>query len=120
KKETETTMFKSQLSDFRIKEDNAMKEINKLQEKIKTIENGKDVDKLLQSEVVNLRKELHEVKNRETEALEKLQLLDVKETGLKQEISYLSQVEIAQKERITLLEYKLKSKDNDEEFDKLR
>ncbi|CAG8482739.1 23172_t:CDS:2 [Rhizophagus irregularis] len=115
-KEAEALMLKAQLSEVKNREENMQDQMLKIQLQLQKVENSKCIDEFLQSEINDVKKELQEVKERETKALEYLRSLETEESKHKQELRRLKELEISQKERIIILEKQLsESNDNVEE-----
>ncbi|CAG8490449.1 4939_t:CDS:2 [Funneliformis mosseae] len=106
-KEAEALMLKAQLSEVKNREEDMQKQMLQVQIQLQKVESSKGADQILQSEIENVKKELREVKERETSTLERLQTLNAEESKLKQELQRFKIVEIAQRERINVLETQL-------------
>ncbi|CAG8838928.1 29132_t:CDS:2, partial [Racocetra persica] len=97
-------------------------------EALEKLENGEDVNKVLQNELETLRKELKDVRAREAVTHDRLHVLkarlgsDQEETHLQEQLEHLRVVEIAQRERIAILEGRLSEQGGqiDEDFIKLK
>ncbi|CAG8517269.1 19698_t:CDS:2 [Gigaspora margarita] len=127
-KEAEALIFRSKLMDVHKQETELENEINRLKSRLDKLENGEDVNKVLQTELETLRKELKDVRAREAVTLDRLHVLkarlgsDQEETHLQEQLEHLRVVEIAQRERITILEGRLSEQGGqiDEDFVKLK
>ncbi|CAG8576773.1 11083_t:CDS:2, partial [Scutellospora calospora] len=121
-KEAEAITLKSQLSEVQIRQEETQNQMKNLQIKLKKVESIGIDDQLLISEIENVRKELQTVKNNEITALEQIKILSDKETKLNKDLKRLRTIEIAQRERIDLLENQLSSKNTfvDDDIIKLR
>ncbi|CAG8470796.1 13042_t:CDS:2 [Cetraspora pellucida] len=107
-KESEAISLNLQLSEVKSRQEETQNQMKNLQLQLKQAENI-GADQLLYSEIENIRKELQIVKENETSALEKIRILDDKETKFNEELHRLRKIEIAQRERINLLEDQLSS-----------
>ncbi|CAG8557056.1 19788_t:CDS:2 [Cetraspora pellucida] len=107
-KESEAIALKLQLSEVKSRQEETQNQMKNLQLQLKQAENI-GADQLLYSEIENIRKELQIVKENETSALEKIRILNDKETKFNEELHRLRKIEIAQRERINLLEDQLSS-----------
>ncbi|CAI2161819.1 17640_t:CDS:2 [Funneliformis geosporum] len=113
-KEAEALMLKAQLSEVKVREEDMQKQMLQVQIQLQKVESSKGADQILQSEIENVKKELREVKERETSALERLQTLNEEESKLKQELKRYKTVEITQRERINVLETQLSEQDGND------
>ncbi|CAG8470449.1 3608_t:CDS:2 [Funneliformis mosseae] len=115
-KEAQTLSLKTNLLQVQNQEKSLQDEIMELRSRLANIENGDDVNKSLQSELVSLRKELKNSRERETIATERLRVLkarlenDSEESLLQEQLNYLQNVEIMQKNRIIALEDRISKK----------
>ncbi|CAG8558581.1 15910_t:CDS:2, partial [Racocetra fulgida] len=127
-KEAEALIFRSKLMEVHKQETELENEMNKLKIRLEKLENGEDVNKVLQNELETLRKELKDVRAREAVTLDRLHVLkarlgsDQEETHLQEQLEHLRVVEIAQRERIAILEGRLSEQGGqiDEDFIKLK
>ncbi|CAJ0632129.1 13413_t:CDS:2 [Entrophospora sp. SA101] len=109
-KESEALAFRTKLMEVHKHEEVLENEIRELKARLYQLENGEDVNKVLHAELETLRKELKEVHGREVVALERLRVLKAKmgtdneESHLQEQLEHLRSVEIAQRERILVLE----------------
>ncbi|CAG8466905.1 5071_t:CDS:2 [Racocetra persica] len=108
-KETEAVELKLQLSEVKSRQEETQNQMKNLQLQLKQAESIGADQSLLHSEIENVRKELQVVKENEASALEKIGILNDKETKLNEELRRLRNIEIAQRERINLLEGQLSS-----------
>ncbi|CAG8501445.1 15186_t:CDS:2, partial [Racocetra fulgida] len=108
-KEAEAVELKLQLSEVKSRQEETQNQMKNLQLQLKQAESIGADQLLLHSEIENVRKELQVVKENEASALEKIRMLDDKETKLNEELRRLRNIEIAQRERINLLEGQLSS-----------
>ncbi|CAI2171384.1 16289_t:CDS:2 [Funneliformis geosporum] len=115
-KEAQTLNLKTNLLQVQNQEQSLQDEIMELRSRLANIENGDDVNKVLQSELVSLREELKNSRERETIATERLRVLkarlenDSEESLLQEQLNYLQNVEIMQKNRIISLEDRISKK----------
>ncbi|RHZ77393.1 hypothetical protein Glove_180g75 [Diversispora epigaea] len=115
-KEAEALAFRTKLMEVHKQEGDLENEIKKLKTRLYKLENGEDVNKVLQAELNALRNELKDVKARESVASERLRVLkarldsDREESHLQEQLEHLRIVEIAQRERIAVLENRLSEK----------
>ncbi|CAG8485544.1 4306_t:CDS:2 [Cetraspora pellucida] len=122
-KEAEALIFKTKLMEVNKKEQEYEDEIKKLKEHLSRLESGEDVNQVLQEELDRLKKEIIEVRKKESIALERFRVLkaklgsDPEENQLQDELERLRVVEITQRERIAILESKLSEQGNHVEFD---
>ncbi|CAG8467879.1 1610_t:CDS:2 [Dentiscutata erythropus] len=109
-KEAEALIFKTKLMEVNKKEQEMEDEIKKLKEQLNRLESGDDVNEVLQEELNRLKKEIIEVREKESIALERFRVLkaklgsDPEENHLQDELERLRIVEITQRERIAVLE----------------
>ncbi|CAG8494623.1 40522_t:CDS:2, partial [Gigaspora margarita] len=122
-KEAEALIFKTKLMEVNKKEQESEDEIKKLREQINRLESGEDVNEILQDELDRLKKEIMEVREKESIALERFRVLkaklgsDPEENHLQEELERLRIVEITQRERIAILENKLSEQGNNVDYD---
>ncbi|CAG8441188.1 13239_t:CDS:2 [Acaulospora morrowiae] len=115
-KETEALAFRTKLMEVHKQEEDLEREMNRLKTLLHKLESGDDVSKVLQDELESLRNELKDVRARESVALERLRVLkarlgsDQEESVLQEQLEHLRIVEIAQRERIAVLEDRLSEK----------
>ncbi|CAI2161616.1 2010_t:CDS:2 [Funneliformis geosporum] len=127
-KEAEALAFRTKLMEVHKQEEVLENEMKELKNRIYKLENGTDVNKVLQSELETLRNELKEVRGREAIALDRLRVLkarlgsDNEESHLHEQLEHLKSIEISQRERIMILESKLAEKGGiiDEDLVKIR
>ncbi|CAG8564309.1 31971_t:CDS:2 [Gigaspora margarita] len=113
-KEAEASILKVQLIQFEEHNRNLSREIEELQTRILSADPSNNSGELL--------KELKDVKERESQALNRLKTLKSEEENLRNDIERMRKVEIAQREKITVLEARLVEKGcvADENLIKLR
>ncbi|CAG8497372.1 9825_t:CDS:2, partial [Gigaspora rosea] len=122
-KEAEALIFKTKLMEVNKKEQESEDEIKKLREQINRLESGEDVNEILQDELDRLKKEIIEVREKESIAIERFRVLkaklssDPEENHLQEELERLRIVEITQRERIAVLENQLSEQGNNVEYD---
>ncbi|GBC02805.1 hypothetical protein RclHR1_04830003 [Rhizophagus clarus] len=127
-KEAEALAFRTKLMEIHKHEEDLENEMRELKNHLHKLESGDDVNKILQSELETLRNELKEVRGREAIALDRLRVLkarlgsDNEESHLHEQLEHLKVTEIAQRERIIVLEGKLSEKGEkiDEDLVKIR
>ncbi|KAF0473765.1 kinesin-domain-containing protein [Gigaspora margarita] len=118
-KESEAVILNLQLSEVKSRQEETQNQMKDLQLQLKKVENI-GADQLLHLEIENVRKELQIVKDNEASALEKIRILDAKETKLNEELHRSRNIEIAQRERIILLESQLSSQNSSIDDDIIR
>jgi chromosome segregation ATPase len=127
-KEAEALAFRTKLMEVHKHEEDLENEMKELKNRLHKLESGDDVNKILQSELENLRNDLKEVRGREAIALDRLRVLkarlgsDNEESHLHEQLEHLKVTEISQRERIIILESKLSEKGEkiDEDLVKIR
>ncbi|CAG8466351.1 21051_t:CDS:2 [Gigaspora margarita] len=118
-KESEAVILNLQLSEVKSRQEETQNQMKDLQLQLKKVENI-GADQLLHLEIENVRKELQIVKDNEASALEKIRILNAKETKLNEELHRSRNIEIAQRERIILLESQLSSQNSSIDDDIIR
>ncbi|CAI2167152.1 10509_t:CDS:2, partial [Funneliformis geosporum] len=106
-KETDLASLSKQLSDFKNKDENMRKRIKELQLHLENAESIKETNKLLENGIENFNKELKDVKEKEAHALEQLRVLEGSSSKVQQELERIRNMEVAQRERIVILEAQL-------------
>lgn len=106
-KEAEINFLREQLSQIKGQDIDVQKHIKGLQEQLEKVEANNNVNKALQSELEAIGKEFKNVKGRETLTLERLRILDAEESKLQKDLERLRNVEISQREQISVLEAQL-------------
>ncbi|CAI2175051.1 3343_t:CDS:2 [Funneliformis geosporum] len=106
-KEAEASSLRLQLSEVKDRDEEMQNQIKQLQIELEKIESHKVDNEALTSELEVVRKELKNSKEKESFAFERLKMLDVEETKIRQEMKRLRNIELLQKERITVLESRL-------------
>ncbi|CAG8455777.1 7014_t:CDS:2 [Funneliformis mosseae] len=127
-KEAEALAYRTKLMEVHKQEEVLENEMKELKNRLYKLENGSDVNKVLQSELETLRNELKEVRGREAVALDRLRVLkarlgsDNEESHLHEQLEHLKNIEISQRERIMILESRLEEKGGmvDEDLVKIR
>ncbi|CAG8470534.1 13604_t:CDS:2 [Funneliformis caledonium] len=106
-KEAESSSLRLQLSEVKNRDEEMQNQIKQLQIELEKIETHKIDNEALKSELEGVRKELKISKEKESFAFERLKMLDAEETKIRQEMKRLRNIELLQKERITVLESRL-------------
>ncbi|CAG8461354.1 23014_t:CDS:2, partial [Rhizophagus irregularis] len=106
-KEAEITFLREQLNQIKGQDIDVQKHIKGLQEQLEKVEANNIVNKALQSELEAIGKEFKNVKGRESLTLERLRILDAEESKLQKDLERLRNVEISQREQISVLEAQL-------------
>nr|CAG8474918.1 6747_t:CDS:10 [Entrophospora candida] len=112
-KEAEAKSLQHQLSGFKNNENEMKQQILQLQEKLKSFKsssnNNNEVNESLENEINDVKKEMIKAKDNENFTIERLKVLALEETKLQSELDRLKKIEIAQCERIKVLESSLSS-----------
>jgi chromosome segregation ATPase len=106
-KEAEITFLREQLNQIKGQDIDVQKHIKGLQEQLEKVKANNNVNKALQNELEAIGKEFKDVKGRESLTLERLKILDAEESKLQKDLERLRNVEISQREQISVLEAQL-------------
>ncbi|CAG8448231.1 2961_t:CDS:2 [Acaulospora colombiana] len=110
-KEAEAVALKAQLSELKKRDEEMERQVRELRKELEDLETVKNANEELQSELEDVKQQLKIATDKETFALERLKILDADEIKLQQEIRRLSDVEVANNERINELETRLVQQD---------
>ncbi|CAG8452779.1 5095_t:CDS:2 [Acaulospora morrowiae] len=112
-KEAEALSYRTKLMEIHNKDTELQNEMEELRSWLQKLESGENLNKVIESELQNLKRELIQARSRETATLERLKSLKnstvstVEEAHLQEQIEKLRSIEVAQREHINALESRL-------------